>query len=266
MATATAKKTRRKASKLAGVSRSELAAFFARTLVPESFSDYCPNGLQVQGAPTVKKLVAGVTASAALIDAAVAAGADALLVHHGYFWRGEDPCITGMKYDRVARLVRADINLFAFHLPLDAHAEFGNNVQLAARLGLPVTGRCGAQDLVFWSDLPRPVSAKTLAGRIEKALQRKPLVVGPAGQTVSRVAWCTGGAQDYIDAACDAGADLFISGEISERTTHIARERGITYVAAGHHATERYGVQALGAAAATELGLEFEFIDDPNPA
>lgn len=248
----------------AGIARQELTDFLDATLQPGNFSDYCPNGLQVQGRARIRKLVCGVTASAALIDAAVAAKADAILVHHGYFWRGEDPCLTGMKYERIARLVRAGVNLYAYHLPLDAHAELGNNVQLAARLSLPVSGRCGADGLVFYADLDKPTSVRSLSVRVRKALERPPLVVGP-DQPLRRIAWCTGGAQDYIDTARDAGADAFISGEISERTTHTARERGITYLAAGHHATERYGVQAVGSAVAQALGLAVDFIDDPNP-
>ncbi|MGB7181540.1 MAG: Nif3-like dinuclear metal center hexameric protein [Burkholderiaceae bacterium] len=249
----------------AGVSRQRLLDFLTSTLNPDAFSDYCPNGLQVQGKSTVQKLVAGVTASATLINAAAAAGADAILVHHGYFWRGENPCITGMKGERITALIKADINLFAYHLPLDAHPQFGNNVQLARVLKLPVDGQCGPDGLVLYGNLAKPISIRMLTARVRKSLGRTPLVVGPDEKEISRIAWCTGGAQDYIEAAVSVGAHAYISGEISERTTHIARECAIAYLGAGHHATERFGVQALGLAAADALGIDYEFIDDPNP-
>ncbi|MEZ5651432.1 MAG: Nif3-like dinuclear metal center hexameric protein [Burkholderiaceae bacterium] len=246
------------------VSRERLARWFDQTLEVERFSDYCPNGLQVQGREQIAHLVSGVTASATLIREAVSAGADALVVHHGYFWRGEDPRLIGVKGARIAALMRADLNLFAFHLPLDAHPVLGNNACLAQRLGLPVHGRGGDRELIFWADLEAPASAQGLASQLEQRLGRAPMLVGAAGPIV-RVAWCTGAAQDAIEQAAALGAQAFISGEISERTTHLARELGLAYLAAGHHATERDGVQALGEAAAAEFGLRHTFIDDPNP-
>lgn len=265
-----AQKSKRKGNAKSGVSRAELQAWLNETLQPEGFKDYCPNGLQVQGSERISHLVAGVTASLQFLRAAKAAGADAVLVHHGWFWRGEDPRLIGLKYARLEVLMSAQINLFGYHLPLDAHPEHGNNAQLAERLGWPVSGRAGPGELVFYADLEHPISVDQLGRLLGKRLGQKPLLVGrtgePSDKRLSRLAWCTGGAQDYIETAIEIGADAFISGEISERTTHTAREAGLVYAAAGHHATERFGVQALGEAAADALGLTYEFIDDPNPA
>jgi dinuclear metal center YbgI/SA1388 family protein len=233
------------------------------------FRDYCPNGLQVEGRAEIRKIICGVTASQALLDAAVAANADMVLVHHGYFWKGEDGCIVGIRKARLATLLKHDINLFAYHLPLDAHPELGNNAQLAARFGWVVDGHFGDQDIGFIGSLGSTAAGKTVAtilADIEIVLDRKALLVGDAGRKVSRVAWCTGGAQGYFEQAIAAGADLFVSGEISEQTTHLARESGVPYIAAGHHATERYGVQALGAHLAQRFGIDCEYVDIDNPA
>jgi dinuclear metal center YbgI/SA1388 family protein len=234
-------------------------------LEPGRFSDYCPNGLQVEGRERVRRIVTGVTASEALLRAAIDAGADAVLVHHGYFWRGEDARVVGTRRNRLKLLLQHDLNLFAYHLPLDAHAELGNNAQLARVLGWSVDGRFGDGGLGCWTELRRPIAAAALASAVGRKLGRRPLAVGALDREVRRVAWCTGAAQDLLEAAIDAGADAFVSGEISERTTHLAREAGVVYLAAGHHATERFGVEALGAYAARQLGLEHRFIDDPNP-
>ncbi|MEZ5741241.1 MAG: Nif3-like dinuclear metal center hexameric protein [Burkholderiaceae bacterium] len=248
------------------VGRDALLAWLDRTLEPARFADYCPNGLQVEGRAEIRRLVTGVTASATLIREAVAAGADALLVHHGYFWKGEDARLVGMKGARIGALMRANLNLFAYHLPLDAHPVLGNNAQLGHRLGLRVDARGGEHDLVCAHDLATPLDAASLRQRVARGLNRMPLVVGGAGAPISRIAWCTGGAQDAIGQAHAMGAQAYISGEISERTTHLARELGVLYLAAGHHATERYGVQALGERIAHEFGIGHRFIDDPNPA
>ncbi|MBI5461138.1 MAG: Nif3-like dinuclear metal center hexameric protein [Gammaproteobacteria bacterium] len=234
-----------------------------------AFQDYCPNGLQVEGRAQVHKLVSGVTASQALVEAAVAAGADALLVHHGYFWKGEDPCVTGMKRRRLAGLLAADISLLAYHLPLDAHAELGNNAQLGVVLGLSpeawfADGRGPA--IACHATLPEAVSATAFAARIAAALGRPPQFIPGGDHPIRRIGWCTGAAQGYIEAAAALGLDAFVSGEISEPTVHVARECGIHYFAAGHHATERYGVQALGAHLAQRFGLEHRFLDIENPA
>lgn len=232
-------------------------------LEPERFQDYCPNGLQVEGRLEIRRIVSGVTASQALIDAAIEEGADLILVHHGYFWKGEDQRITGIKRARLKTLLAHDLNLVAFHLPLDDHPEFGNNRQLARVLGLhqaePLDG------LVWHGRLPEPLSPEAFARHIGATLDRAPLHVGVGRDFIERVGWCTGAAQGYIDKALAAGLDAFISGEISEPTTHTAREAGIHYYAAGHHATERYGVQALGNALADRFGIEHRFIDRDNP-
>ncbi len=230
------------------------------------FRDYCPNGLQVEGKASITRVVSGVTASLALIEAAVDAKADALLVHHGLFWKGDDMRITGPKKKRIELLLQHQINLFAYHLPLDAHATLGNNAQLAKQLGFAITGRFAEQDIGFLGTLKKAQPAEALQSSISKALGRKALVVGPLGLVVKKIAWCTGGAQGYFEAAIAAGCDAFLSGEISEQTTHLAREAGVPYIAAGHHATERYGVQAVGAWAHTKFGVTHQFIDVDNPA
>lgn len=249
------------------VSLNELVAYSNALLEVERFDDYCPNGLQVEGGAQVRSLVAGVTASQALVDAAAAHGADLLLVHHGYFWKGEPANITGTKRRRIKALLDADLSLLAYHLPLDAHAEYGNNVQLAARLGLAVEGRFGPAPLQLglWGRLPEAMDAAKFGARIETALGRAPLHIAGRQHPVRTVGWCTGAAQGFIEAAAAIGLDAYVSGEISEQTVHAARELGIHYYAAGHHATERYGAHALGRHLADHFGLEFQFIDIDNP-
>lgn len=251
------------------VSRAALLQTLDGLLQPSLFNDYGPNGLQVEGRQELHKLVTGVTASRALIDAAIAAGADAVLVHHGLFWRGQDGCITGWMKQRLARLLAHDINLLAYHLPLDAHPGLGNNAQLAKRLGVAVyegpAGRFGPQSLGFMGHR-HCASAAALAAHVQGALGRSVTLVADPDKPVERVALCTGGAQSYFEAAIAAGADVFITGEISEPQAHYARECGVAYIACGHHASERYGVQAVGAHVAHVLGLEHQFIDIDNPA
>lgn len=234
-------------------------------LEPTRFKDYGPNGLQVEGRAEVNRLVCGVTASLALIDAAIAAGADAILVHHGLFWRGQDGRVTGWMKQRLARLIQHDINLFAYHLPLDAHPELGNNAQLGKRLGWTADGRFGEQDLGFIASTA-PTALADLAAQLRVLTGREPVLVEGDGRALRRVAWCTGGAQGYFEAAIAAGADVFVTGEISEPQAHYARETGVAFIAAGHHATERYGVQGVGAQVAQDLGLSWQFIDVDNPA
>jgi dinuclear metal center YbgI/SA1388 family protein len=233
------------------------------------FRDYCPNGLQVEGRSEVTRVVTGVTASQALIEAAAEQQADLLLVHHGYFWKGEDPTLTGIKQRRVRALLDQDISLLAYHLPLDAHPELGNNACLAARLGWVEEGRFGdgreGADLVCFGRPERAVSAAEMAAHIAAVLGREPLLIGAGPVKIETVAWCTGAAQSYLEAAARRGLDAFISGEISEPSVHIAREYGIHYFAAGHHATERYGVQALGEHLAGQFGIQHIFIDIDNP-
>ena len=246
--------------------RTELDGYLAQLLDVASFRDYCPNGLQVEGRQEVRRVLAGVSASQALLDAAVAWDADAVLVHHGYFWKGEDGRITGLRKRRLGTLLTQDISLFAYHLPLDAHGELGNNAQLAKELGWTVDGRFAEQDIGFLGSCGEALPAAELARCVGLALGREPLLVGDGSRSVRRLAWCSGGAQGYFEQAIAAGADLFLSGEISEQTTHLARESGVPYLAAGHHATERYGVKALAAHLAQRFGLECRFVDIDNPA
>ncbi len=237
-------------------------------LVANRFRDYCPNGLQVQGRTEVKKIISGVTASEALIDAAIAANADAILVHHGYFWKNESPCVVGMKRNRLAKLLAHDISLIAYHLPLDAHPSLGNNAQLAARFGWQRTGALFPDDASAVGDvgeLFEPMTAVAICEQAQQVLQRRPLHIAGAATEIKRVAWCTGGAQGFIEQAAALGVDAYFSGEISEPTVHIAREMGIHYFALGHHASERYGVQALGQWCQQQFGLTHQFIDVDNP-
>ena len=253
--------------------RTELNHWFEQTLEPHRFSDYCPNGLQVEGKSEIFKLVTGVTASLALIEQAIDLNADGLLVHHGWFWRGEDLTVRGTRKQRLASTLAHDLNLFAYHLPLDAHVQYGNNAQLAKVLGFlpdqdaqgnPITG--GGKDLVWFGQSQVPQSLASLQDQIATRLDRTPVVVGDPDKICRRLAWCTGGAQGMFEAAIDAGVDAYITGEISEPNAHLARESGVAFISAGHHATERYGVKALGEAVAQKFGIEVLFLDINNPA
>lgn len=251
---------------MTGMDRGALDAYLGEFLQVHLYRDYCPNGLQVEGRAQIRHIVSGVTASAALIGAAIEAGADALLVHHGYFWRGEDARITGLRRRRIGSLIGHDLNLFAYHLPLDAHPEVGNNAMLGRRLGLDITARGGENNLVAMAAAPEGQTLDGFAAGVSSRLGRPPLVVGEGGRVLRRIAWCTGGAQGYFEQAIAMGADVYLSGEISEQTVHLARESGVAYIAAGHHATERYGVQALGEHLARRFGLLHSHIDIDNPA
>jgi dinuclear metal center YbgI/SA1388 family protein len=253
--------------------RHELLHAFDLLLAPGRFKDYGPNGLQVEGRATVRKIVSGVTASRALIEAAIGAEADAIFVHHGLFWRGQDGRVTGWMKQRLGLLLGHDINLFAYHLPLDAHPELGNNAQLGLQLGLvahpDAAGRFGEQELGFLGARESGdgfADARSLAAHVEAVLKRPVTLVDTAQRPVRNIAWCTGGAQGYFEAAIAAGADAFLTGEISEPQAHYAREMGVAFLACGHHATERYGAPAAAAHVAAQLGLAHEFIDIDNPA
>lgn len=250
--------------------RDELLQACDALLQPARFKDYGPNGLQVEGREEIGTLVSGVTASRALIEAAIDVGADAIFVHHGLFWRGQSGTVTGWMKQRLALLLAHDINLYAYHLPLDAHAALGNNAQLARVLDFaPEAERFGEQDLGFIgaaSDGAAFADGAALAHHIEQRLGRAVTVVDPGQQPLCRIAWCTGGAQSYFEAAIAAGADAFITGEISEPQAHLARESGVAFLACGHHASERYGAPAVAAHVAAQLGIAHQFIDIENPA
>jgi dinuclear metal center YbgI/SA1388 family protein len=240
----------------------DLSNYLNGLLQPERFSDYCPNGLQVEGRREINKIVTGVTASMELLQAALQANADAVLVHHGYFWRNEALPITGIKKQRIQFLLQHDINLFAYHLPLDMHAELGNNVMLAKKFDLKITKWV---EMLALAEPNKPQTLQTFANLIEAKLNRKPLVIGDLSKQIKRIALCTGAAQGYIEQALAENVDVYVSGEISEQTVHVARESGMSYISAGHHATERYGIQALGEHLAQKFGLQHQFIDCDNP-
>ena len=251
------------------IERAQLLKSFDDLLKPEQFRDYGPNGLQVEGCNEVRKIVSGVTASQALIEAAIAAKAQAVFVHHGLFWTGQDGRVTGWMKQRLTLLLAHNINLFAYHLPLDAHAELGNNAQLGLKLGLVAHSRFGEQDLGFMgarADGDAFESASSLAAVLEQVLKRPVTAVSGTGRTLKKIAWCSGGAQSYFEAAIAAGADAFITGEISEPQVHYAREMGVAYFACGHHASERFGAAAVAAHIAAQWGLSHEFIEIDNPA
>lgn len=252
------------------VSLNELCQYLDTILQPERFVDYCPNGLQVEGRASIARIATGVTACQGLLDAAIAWGADALLVHHGYFWRGEAPQVVGMKRRRLAALLAADVSLLAYHLPLDAHPQLGNNTCLGRLMGFDPAQLESLQPGVAGGlgnvgNLREAVPAREFVATLAQLTGRPPLHVGDPDALVRRIAWCSGAAQEYISAALVVGADLFITGEASEQTVHTAREEGIQFVAAGHHATERYGVQALGEHLATQFSVQHRFIDIENP-
>jgi len=250
------------------VQTAELVRFCDEYLAVDNYRDYAPNGLQVAGVREINKIVTGVSACQALIDAAVEANADALLVHHGFFWKGEPSCLTGIKGKRIAKLMKNDINLIAYHLPLDGHGAIGNNACLAQEIGVEVDGRFGRgpkDELGMYGSLKEPMNAKDFAVHLEKVFARKPLHIEGDNVFIKKIAWCSGAAQSYIEASEALGVQAFISGEVSEYTTHFVRESGIHYYACGHHATERYGVKALGDLLAQRFELVHEFVDIPNP-
>lgn len=249
------------------MTRTELSQYLADFLQTSTFKDYAPNGLQVEGKSYIETIVTGVTACQALIDKAIELNADAILVHHGFFWKNEPEVLTGMKQKRIKALLTHDINLFGYHLPLDAHPLVGNNVELGRILGLKNAHQVEgvAQGLLWRGELANALSPSEFATQIDDALGRQCLHIGDDNRQVKNLAWCSGGAQDYIDIAANLGVDAFISGEVSERTYHCAVEQGIHYYAAGHHATERFGIQALGAHLAAEFGLQHHFVDIKNP-
>ena len=244
--------------------RVELDAYLNKYLDVARFRDYCPNGLQVEGRANVERIATGVTASVELLGSAIESGADAIIVHQGYFWRGEDARIVGMRRRRVALLIEHNVNLYAFHLPLDAHPEIGSNAALGSRLGFQVHGRFGDQDVGFYGEINSAPTLAELAERVEQRLERKPLVIGENARLVRRIAWCTGAAQNDLEDAVRLGVDAYLTGEVSDQAVHLARDSGVAFIAAGRHVTERYGIHALGTHLAREFGLEHRHIEIPK--
>ncbi|MCX7194023.1 MAG: Nif3-like dinuclear metal center hexameric protein [Proteobacteria bacterium] len=243
----------------------QLRDYNASLLQTAQFKDYCPNGIQVEGREEVLRIATAVTASQQVIDDAINWGADAIVVHHGYFWRNEDACIVGIKKKRIAQLLKNEVSLLAYHLPLDAHPEFGNNARLGRLFGLTEQGRFGEQNIACFGTLEAVQTLARFSEVVASGLQRKPQVIGDAGRMIRRVAWCSGGAQGYFEAAIALGVDAFLTGEISEQNYHLANETGVAFIAAGHHATERPGIQALGEHLAAQFNLEHRFFDQNNP-
>lgn len=250
------------------ISLMNLSLYLNKLLNVDNISDYCPNGLQVEGKSDIKKIVTGVTASQALLDAAIAAKADAIIVHHGYFWKSEEQPIVSIKRKRIQTLLQHDVSLLAYHLPLDVYQPLGNNAQLASLLNLKIEKTLdvdGIPDLFFMGRFSKPITANDFSVQINQSLQREPLVVANNEKPMETIAWCTGGAQRYIELAVKEGVDAYLTGEVSEQTVHIAREANINFFSAGHHATERYGVKAIGEHVADKFSIEHEFIDIDNP-
>jgi len=243
----------------------ELSDYIGRLLDVSRFRDYCPNGIQVEGRDEILRIATGVTASQRLLEAATDWKADAIIVHHGYFWKNEDATVTGIKKRRIAHLLQHDVSLLAYHLPLDAHPELGNNAQLAKYLGLLPSIRFGEQEIAWSGTLQKPQSINQFADHVTHALQRAPLVIGDGKRTLHKIAWCSGAAQSYFEQAVALGVDAFLTGEISEQNVHVAEETGVAFIAAGHHATERFGVQALGQHLAQQFKIEHRFFDMNNP-
>lgn len=250
---------------LKAVKVADLLNYLDAHLKANTFKDYCPNGLQVSGKTDIRHIVSGVTASQALLEAAHAQHADLILVHHGYFWRNENPCVTGIKRNRLAFLLKNEINLVAYHLPLDAHPTLGNNAQLGLVLGFKNIQYTTDNHLIAHTVLDTAMTLSQLGERIQKQLNRTPLLLGEPEQRVKKIAWCTGAAQGLMEEAIALGVDVFISGEVSEQNMHLARESGVAFIAAGHHATERYGVQALGTHLASKFNISHTYIEIENP-
>lgn len=246
--------------------RQDVLDWCGETLQTALFKDYAPNGLQIEGRAEISKIVTAVTASRAAADYAVKQGADMLLVHHGLFWKSEPVTITGWKKDRIATLLGHGINMAGYHLPLDAHPELGNNARLAAHMGWETAYRFGEQNLLNAGRLKTPQTLAQLCADLQQKLSRTPVAIGTENRKIERIVWCTGGAQGFFQEAAEVGADAYITGEISEAQFHLANETGVVFIGAGHHATERYGIQALGAAIAQEFGIETVFFDEQNPA
>lgn len=247
------------------ITRDELVSYINKLLKIDTFHDYCPNGLQIEGKPIIQTIVTGVTANLALIEKAIAQGADLMLVHHGLFWKKDPFPIVGLKKVRFQKILNADLNVMAYHLPLDSHLELGNNAQLAKLLNIKVEGQLVEEPYVWFGELEETLSAEEFSQRIFEKLGRLPLHIAGNDKKIKKLAWCSGGGQDFIEKTLSLEIDCYLSGEISEPTVHIAREAKIHYFAAGHHATERYGIKALGEHLAEKFQLNHHFIDIDNP-
>lgn len=247
------------------IERTTLSIYLDDLLQIAHFRDYCPNGLQIEGKANIGYIVTAVSANIEVLEHALQLGADAILVHHGYFWKNEDGRIIGTRKQRITKILCHDLNLFSFHLPLDAHPSLGNNIQLAQRIGIQVKGQLNNEEMVWLGQIPENEILATFVKRLEQLFHRPALVVGDLNRPLSTIAWCTGAAQNYFERAIAAGVDVYLTGEISEQHYHLARESGVAFIAAGHHATERYGIQALGEHLAEKFGLAHTFIDSDNP-
>ena len=250
------------------IALSDLSNYLNQYLEINNFNDYAPNGIQVEGCETIKKIILGVTACQALLDRAVIEKADLILVHHGYFWKGESSIITGIKKSRLKTLLNNNINLLAYHLPLDCHPIVGNNIQLAKQLNINNINRHTIDNipgLVCTGELNKAISGDDFANILKTQLDQAPLYIPAEKKLIKNIAWCTGAAQDLLQTAIDLNADAYITGEVSERTVHLAREAGIHFYSAGHHATERYGIQALGEHLSQQFPIDIKYIDIPNP-
>ena len=243
--------------------RDDIIRFCDELLDVGSFADYGPNGLQVPGTPEVERVVTGVSAHRELIDRATAAGAQLLLVHHGLFWDFLPLALTEAMAERLRTALGANLSIAGYHLPLDAHPEIGNNALLAAELGVEVGERF--TDWGYGGRLPEPMPVSELANRVQAKLDRPPLVFSYGPEEVVTVAILTGGAARYVRDAAARGYDCFVTGEADEPTKYAAKEAGIHFIAGGHYATETLGVRALAAKLASEFGIDWEFVDLPNP-
>lgn len=250
------------------IQRDELTAFLDDYLACALFNDYSPNGMQIEGKSEIRRICTAVTACHDIIQRANHLKADALLVHHGYFWRGEAPVLTGMMRQRVGSIISHDLNLFAYHLPLDCHQDIGNNACIGRLLDVHDRSSHAVNKIpdILWSgSFQSSVDSSALMQQLTHLLNRQPLHVSGSNKKIKRIAWCSGSAQDFIVDAHRLGVDAYISGEVSERTYYQAQELGIHYFACGHHATERFGIQALGRLLSERFALTHAFLDSDNP-
>lgn len=243
----------------------ELEKIISNVLNTKNIQDYAPNGLQVAGCRLIKSVITGVTASQELLKSAIQKKAEAVIVHHGYFWKNEPLVIKGIKKNRLKMILENDINLYSWHLPLDIHPKLGNNAQLGNLLGIKIVGNI--TPLLLWGKFPESISGTQLENLIHKKLNRKPFWYGETGPNhISNIAWCTGAGQSLIDKAAEFGVDAFITGDVSEPTIHSAKEQKIHFYAAGHHATECGGILSITKWLKENTHLSVSFTNISNPA